>query len=206
MEVQPSDEWVLLLSNTLVDTKAKLASSEYERERMKLVIKKLQATLECSEAKRALEIKQELEDSKRELRSTQGVLLGTRQQLQHQKHLVGRLKGQKATMMKALTEKVGDSSGSHSHYTAAGAAAERIVSDPRQYGETTTTLALTKSNDVGSPNRTGMWGAKFLQLSEAGWQPTFFGTARYTVGRSAADRASFWYVKVNMIAKALVQN
>ena len=75
--------------------------------------------------------------------------------------------GVKATMMKALTEKVGDSSGSHSHYTAAGAAAERIVSDPRQYGETTTTLALTKSNDVGSPNRTGMWGAKFLQLSEA---------------------------------------
>lgn len=153
MEVQPSDEWVLLLSNTLVDTKAKLASSEYERERMKLVIKKLQATLECkypfsllkqknrpygrntvhattpcicdtrsprsfyapsfplarassvlflhppgSEAKRALEIKQELEDSKRELRSTQGLLLGTRQQLQHQKHLVGRLKGQKASV------------------------------------------------------------------------------------------------------------
>ena len=51
-----------------------------------------------SEAKRALEIKQELEDSKRELRSTQGVLLGTRQQLQHQKHLVGRLKGQKASV------------------------------------------------------------------------------------------------------------
>lgn len=70
-------------------------------------------------------------------------------------------------MMKALTEKVGDSSGSHSHYTAAGAAAERIVSDPGQYGETTTALALTKSNDAGSPNRTGMWGAKFLQLSEA---------------------------------------
>lgn len=43
----PTDEWVLLLSKTLVQTKAKLASSEFERERMKLRIRMLEKNQEC---------------------------------------------------------------------------------------------------------------------------------------------------------------
>ena len=42
----PTDEWVLLLSKTLVQTKAKLASSEFERERMKLRIRMLEKNQE----------------------------------------------------------------------------------------------------------------------------------------------------------------
>ena len=132
----------------------------------------------------AQEIRAELEQTKKRLQMTQGALQSTNDKLRQQQTLVGRFKAQKSTMLKALSAEKGAGGGGsggtiYEPVSIYGAESNPIAIPPRSADRAAAGGGSGSGMKGSSASRVGMWGAKYLQLSEAGWQPEFFGKLHY---------------------------